>query len=387
MDPRKRPDRLLEWLLSGVSAVNDIVEAPRIIYSNELSDIVSERIGKRVHIDILDMGTSRYGSHKGPKAEQAMEYISANGGGSALLITSGSAKKAYELAAENYPNIQVVSFMERSKMGSDRLIDIKPLANGRQSICIGLPDRWFTPKTLEDFWEDLIKGDDSRFVEIGEYTCADDYSRLVDWIKGNDYEKGFDVTNTSDNYLPNPYYYPYGDVFLKGLKEHDLVLAPVGIGEFFSGILKVMERIPGECAQLLGVTTYANPLSLERASKSLAHKLDTPRAGQEHLGIIADSFYLKQQGRTVNFKGISDCEIRWAYDMYKHVIEKEHPDLATSPTGSCSLGALMNAKESIDCIEISGTYRWNLNYPSSKIIEPICIPEGARILVTNTCGV
>ncbi len=390
-------DRLLEYMLWRPEIWKGIDDKPRIIHSKELSDIISERVGRRVEIDIFDLSTSPYRSHKGPKAEQAMEFMAANGGGAALLITSGSAKKAFEKASEKYSNVQVVNFMEQSKMGSNELIHIIDGENGHPSVSIALPNIWFNPETLQTFWKDLIRGDDSVFPQIARYKGARDYSMLVDLVEENGYERGLDVTNVSNYNLPNPYYYPYMDAIVKGFTDYNLFLAPVGIGEFFSGIQGIMKRISGKCAQLLGVTSYANPMSLEDADKSLAHKLDTPMFGHEHVDVAAAAYHLKlKHGRVNNFKGVSDKEIRWAYDLYQQVIENEHKDVLTSETGCASLAALMDAVKGVDGLEVLGTHR---NVPGIRrhylkdravITEPLVIKndEGpVKILVTNTCGV
>lgn len=364
------------------------LDSPKIIHSKILSKRLSH--GRNIDIDIMDFSQTRTGSHKSIKAKHALDYVDNRGKNIALLITSGNAKKAFDIEAEYHP-IQVINFMTNVR----KYIDVQDLGKNRYSVVVKLPDRWFTPKKLENFWRKLVTERIFEGREIRNYKRNRDYNKLIKILDRRfyNYQDAVAVTNISDYSDDVPYCI---DEIVEEINEYDYCIVPIGIGELFSGFQKARKKAIGflegrlfnKPAKLIGVTSYANPLSPYKRKNSDANKLDTAKPGREHSLIVG------RAGKETYFCSLPNEAIDAAYGLLDGKVRvEEHKDLRTSLTGAVGCGVLLN-KDNLhlysDGIEIKNTYRFENKefepYKKERAMEPLFIEEGSRVLIVNTGG-
>ncbi len=372
---------------------------PRIVHSGALEKKFVGR--KKINLDVMDFGDTRVeeigitgrrnyfvGTHKGIKAEHALDYVDYSGRNYALLITSGNAGKAFDIEGKYHPNLQVVKFMNKGK-----LVDVNVGETGRADISIRLPNKWMNAdkKELEKFWKRLIAG--RNFGIIRKYRKSADFEELASFVdEAGDYESAVDVTNI-DDYISKDEKYPYLISQIKdAVKYYDCIIAPIGIGELAFGLVKARENLRGlikgklfnKPAKLLFVTGKANPFAFKSNSKSDACMLDTPKPGKAHWKLRKEGVY----DRGIYFCSLDDEKINIANGRLNALVE-QGLNMKTSSTGSMCFGVFNDVKSQKGNIVIPA-YRFredlmkSFNGVSTK--KDYVINPRDRVCVVNTGG-
>lgn len=392
--------------------------APRIIgYEQSKSrEVLSKNFTKGIEgilIDIMDFSNTRnglgiIGTHKGLKAEQALKYVAEMGGHFALIITSGNAGHAfdmesvYHLESPGSPGIQIIKFMKDTK----GLIDINHSNGNYQnpSITIKLPDKWMTPKKLENFWKNFKNDSISPWRHSKVYEKDENYNDLLTLIKnkGLDFKKSHDVTNFLDFSKENPYLIPEIE---RAVEDYDHCIVQVGSGELALAFLEARKNLRGfkgglgnKPANLLFVTGIDNPFypdvftgqSLKGMDGS-ASMLSTPKLGRAHLELRR----MALDDKGVYFCGLGDSNIEKANGKLNSLIERDPAgyvfgDIRTSTTGSSSFGALDKAKPYRGRLDVLGAYKfqshWASSFRSVLNFKDYAIKSGESVCMVNTGG-
>jgi hypothetical protein len=336
---------------------------PKIINSN----IISGKTG--LDVKVLDFSNLPSGSHKYYKAESACNQIQEMGGGYALLITSGNAGKAFDLVAKDYPNAQVIKFVDETQISNKNISIDKQ--ESQFLVKLRAPPLWMDGTDLGIYWRKQLE----RFPELKELTYK------LNTQKNLKIQNAFNVTNCIDfGNKTNPYFESLKDYFNLFLDKYDYVFAPIGSGELFSGLQKVCKN-KNIKTQLIGVTTKIHPLSNQKNSdeKGIASKLNSPRFCRG-LGAVVSQGY--EGNSSVYFA--NDRETSNAYET----LISSGLDLETSLSGSISLAPILSAKTNNSSFD---SYLFKSIFYNGKNLEELALNsiqlnKKDKILVVNTGG-